>query len=216
MSRGEGECRHQEGDKTPERRSLHYRNKGEKAMKTVKKLGISGSMLTAAKDAEASLARQEAQDLEKGIPEGHPLREEAEKMKAMLGDLGGLPPGHPLLLQMQAAKARYEQQQVQKAEEQDRVIEVRKAKKIDASRVRQDARRAEDEQSEVINGAAKRVNNSIDDTLTSVRELYKTMSDNAEILNNDPIGRAKVSRLKRLLFAAERGLSELKITKAGV
>ena len=185
-------------------------------MKTVKKLGISGSMLTAAKDAEASLARQEAQDLEKGIPEGHPLREEAEKMKAMLGDLGGLPPGHPLLLQMQAAKARYEQQQVQKAEEQDRVIEVRKAKKIDASRVRQDARRAEDEQSEVINGAAKRVNNSIDDTLTSVRELYKTMSDNAEILNNDPIGRAKVSRLKRLLFAAERGLSELKITKAGV
>ena len=185
-------------------------------MKTVKKLGISGSMLTAAKDAEASLARQEVQDLEKGIPEGHPLREEAEKMKAMLGDLGGLPPGHPLLLEMQAAKKRYEQQQVQRTEEQGKVVGVRKAKKIDAARVRQDARRAEDEQSEAIEGAAKQVNRGIDDALGKVKELYKMMLDNEEILNNSPIGRAKVSRLKRLLFAAERGLSELKITKARV
>lgn len=185
-------------------------------MKTVKKLGVSGEWLTAAKDAESSLARQEAKDLENGIPEGHPLREEAEKQKAILGDLSGLPPGHPLLLAMQAAKERYEQQQVQKKEEQSKTAEVRKAKKIDASRVRRDAQRKEDEQSEAIDGAAKRVNNGIDGTLTSVRELYKTMADNAEILNNSPIGRAKVSRLKRLLFAAERGLSELKITKARV
>jgi hypothetical protein len=185
-------------------------------MKAANKLGVNGSMLTAAKDAEASLARQESQDLEKGLPEGHPLREEAEKQKAILGDLSGLPPGHPLLLAMQAAKERYEQQQVQRTEEQSKTAEVRKAKKIDAVKVRRDARRAEDEQTEAIEGAAKRVNNSIDGTLTSVRELYKVMSDNEEILNNSPIGRAKVSRLKRLLFAAERGLSELKITKARV
>jgi hypothetical protein len=33
-------------------------------MKTVKKLGVSGSMLSAVKNAEASLARQESRDLE--------------------------------------------------------------------------------------------------------------------------------------------------------
>jgi len=39
------------------------------------------------------------------------------------------------------------------------------------------------------------------------------MSEHEEILNMNPYSRAKVIRLKRLLFAAERGLSEGKITR---
>ena len=71
------------------------------SVKTTKKLGISGGMLSAAKDAEASLARRDAEDLGNSLPEGHPLREEVERQKAMIGDLSGLPAGHPLLQALQ-------------------------------------------------------------------------------------------------------------------
>lgn len=183
-------------------------------MKTAKKVGISGGMLSAAQNAESTLARQEARDLEQGLPEGHPLRDEAEKQKAMLGDLSGLPPGHPLIRAMQDAKERYEQQQAQKTQEQGKATDVRKARKIDEDRARRDARRVADEQIEKWTGAAKLFNAGIDGTLGEVRKLYKTMADNEELLNIDPISRAKVGRMKRFLFAAERGLSELRIAKA--
>ena len=183
-------------------------------MKTAKKIGISGVMLSAAQNAESSLARQEARDLEQGLPEGHPLRDEAERQKALVGDLGGLPPGHPLIRAMQAAKDRYDQLQSQKSEEQGKTAEVRKAQKVEADNAKREARRLEDERSEQWQGAAQQVNVGIGGTLGEVRKLYKTMSDNEEILNIDPLSRAKVGRLKRLLFAAERGLSELRITKA--
>jgi hypothetical protein len=182
-------------------------------MKTAKKMGISAGMLSAAKDVEASLARQESRDLEAGLPEGHPLRDEAEKQKALLGDLSGLPPGHPLLMAMQAAKDRYDQQQQQRTEEQTKTTEVRKAQKIDADEVKKKARRAEDEQIEKMTGAARQVNVCIDGTLSEIRKLYKMMSEHEEILNNDPISRARMGRLKRLLFATERGLSEGKLSK---
>lgn len=183
-------------------------------MKTAKKIGVSGGMLSAAKDAEASLARQEAQELERGIPEGHPLRDEAEKQKALLGDLSGLPPGHPLLRAMQAARERYEQQQQQRTEEQDKTAVVRHAQKVDADKARREARRVEEEQAGQRLEAAKLVDAGIQGTLSEVRKLYKTMADSEQILNMDPLSRAKVGRLKRLLFAAERGLSECRIAKA--
>ena len=185
-------------------------------IKTVKKIGISGGMLSSAKDAEASLAREEAKGLENGLPEGHPLRNEAEKQKALLGDLSGLPPGHPLLRAMQAAKERYDQQQVQKDGEQADTTEAKKAQKIEADKARIAARQADEEKVEKLNNSAGMVNKGLDGALDSIRGLYKTMADNEEILNIDPLSRTKVSRLKRLLFAAERGLSECKIAKARV
>lgn len=185
-------------------------------MKTAKKIGISGGMLAAAQDAESLLARQEVKDLENGLPEGHPLRDEAEKQKALLGDLSGLPAGHPLLKAMQDAKDRYEQQQSQRTVEQDKTAEVRKAQKVDEDKARVVARRREDELGEKHIAAVKHVETGINGTLGEVRKLYKTMADHEEILNMDPYSRAKVGRLKRLLFAAERGLSECRIAKARV
>ena len=185
-------------------------------LKIVKKIGISGGMLSSAKDAEASLALEEAKGLENGLPEGHPLRNEAEKQKALLGDLSGLPPGHPLIRAMQDAKARYDQQQEQKVEEQANASEVKKVQKVASDRARVAARRAEEDQAIKINVSAKVVNSGIDGALGEVRKIYKMLADNEEILNIDPLSRAKVGRLKRLLYASERGLSECKISKVVV
>ena len=182
-------------------------------LKTAKKIGISGGMLSSAKDAEASLEREEAKGLENGLPEGHPLRNEAEKQKALLGDLSGLPPGHPLIRAMQDAKARYDQQQEQKVNEQANTAEVKKAQKVASDNARVKARRAEEEQSEKILASSKIINSGIDGALDEVRKLYKMMADNEEILNIDPLSRAKVGRLRRLLYASERGLSECKLSK---
>lgn len=180
-------------------------------MKTAKKISVSGAVLSAAKNAEASLARQESQKLEQGLPEGHPLREEAEKQKAMLGDLSGLPPGHPLLRMMQAAKERYEHKDVSTEKQPE---EVRKAKKVDEDKVRREVRREEDAQTDSRIQAAKQINSTIDDALEKIRELYRVMADHEEILNTSPISRARAVRLKRFLFAAERGMSECKIARA--
>ena len=182
-------------------------------MKTAKKIGLSGLMLTAAKDAESTLARQESMALEHGVPVGHPLRNEAEKQKMLLGDLSGLPPGHPLIQAMTAAKERYEQQQAQKTEEQSKTTKIKHAQKIHQDRARREARRIEEEQNEAALQAAKKVDIEIKTMLENVRRLYKTMADSEEILNIDPISRMKVGRLKRLLFAAERGLSDCRIVK---
>jgi len=183
-------------------------------MKTAKKVGISGEMISAMKNAELRLAQRESEDLEKALPEGHPLQEEVAKQKAMLGDLSGLPPGHPLLQAIRAAKDRYEQQQAQKVEEQDKTAEVRKAKKIEEDQARRTARNEEDAQIERWTVSVKTFNVGVDGILGEVRKLYKTMSEHEEILNIDPVSRMKVGRMKRLLFAAERGLSDLKIAKA--
>jgi len=183
-------------------------------MKTAKKIGVSGAMLSSVKDIEASLARRDSEDLERGLPEGHPLREEVNKQKALLGDLSSLPPGHPLILAMQAAKDRYEQQQTQRTEEQTHAADVRKATKVDADKVRRAARVAEDDQKIKRQDAAKQVNSCIEGTLGTVKELYRVLSQHEELLNMEPLSRARAGRLKRLLFAAERGLSECRISRA--
>jgi hypothetical protein len=178
-------------------------------MKTAKK--ITGGMLVAAKSAEASLAQQEAKELESGLPPGHPLRDEVEKQKALVGDLSGLPPGHPLLNALQAARERYDQQQKIRKTEQDKTAEVRKAKKVDEIKTRDAARRLEEEQADYRKNAAKELNSGILKILDAVKDLYGVVAKHEEIFNIDPIGRTDVGRLKRLLFASERGLSECKI-----
>jgi len=183
------------------------------SVKTTKKLGISGGMLSAAKDAEASLARRDAEDLGNSLPEGHPLREEVERQKALIGDLSGLPAGHPLLQALQAAKNRFDQQQEQRAKEQNKTAEVRKAQ----GESREDARkkaRAEEEQTKQWMEASARVNAGLKEALEAIRVLYKVLADNEEILNIEPLSRAKVGRMKRLLYATERGLSDGRIVRA--
>ena len=182
-------------------------------MKTAKKMGVNGAMLSSVKDMEASLARRDAEDLEKGLPEGHPLRDEVNKQKALLGDLSGLPPGHPLMMAMQAAKDRYDQQQAQRTVEQTNTAEVRRATKIDADKEKRATRIADDEKELKRRDAAKQVNSGIEGTLGTVKELYRVLSQHEELLNIDPLSRARASRLKRLLFAAERGLSECRISR---
>ena len=183
-------------------------------MKKVKKIGmVSGSLLSAAKDAEASLAREESRELEMSIPEGHPLRNEAERQKTLIGDLGGLPPGHPFLLELQKAKDHYDQQQNKREIEQERSSETRKIKKIETIRENREARRLEDDALEERTRTAKRVDSGVNSILSNFRILYKTVSESEEILNKDPLCRAKIVRLKRLLIAIERGLSESKIYK---
>jgi len=183
-------------------------------MKTARKIGLSSvGMLSAVRNAEASLARREAVDLENGLPEGHPLRNDLDKQKALIGDLSDLPPGHPLLLQMQAAKERYDQLAKQRTEEQGKTREVRNAKKIDADKARREARRMEEEYAANMMVASKQINSGIDNALNGVRSLYKVMSEHEELLNKDPLCRSRVVRLKRILFASEKGLSECRLAQ---
>lgn len=183
-------------------------------MKTAKKIGISGGMLSAAKEAEASLARRDAEDLGNSLPEGHPLQEAVEKQKALVGDLSGLPPGHPLLRALQAAKERFDQQQEQRAEEQGKAADGRKAQEANRDEARRKARDEEDDQTEQWMAASARVNAGLKDALDAIRVLYKVLADNEEILNIEPLSRAKVGRMKRLLYATERGLSDGRIVRA--
>ena len=102
----------------------------EQKDKVLKK--ITGNMLNRIKAFDESIARQEARSLEDVLPDGHPLKEEVEKQKALLGgDLQGLPPGHPLLVRLQAAKENYDRNKVQEESQgmQDKAVELKKAKK---------------------------------------------------------------------------------------
>jgi hypothetical protein len=75
-----------------------------------KAVKISGSMLDRAKKAEELLAMAEAKGLGDFLPDDHPLKEEVDRQKSMLGgDLSGLPPGHPLLRALESAKRQYDE-----------------------------------------------------------------------------------------------------------
>ena len=178
------------------------------------KIKISGKMLSAAKDAEMILAREESRGLENILPEGHPLKEEVDKQKALLGgDLSGLPPGHPLLLALETAKRNIESQNAFDIERQKARTEVKKAQKIDPNAAKREARRQEDDITDRRREAAKSINDSIESVLKDVRELFGELSANEELLNTEPFSRAKAARLRRLLFAAERGISDCRIVR---
>jgi len=176
---------------------------------------ISGKLLAGAQAAESSLARSQYDELEAALPEGHPLQEQVEKYKAELGgDLSGLPENHPLILQMKAAKERYDADIAEETEEaQDKAKEVKKAKKLDREKARKDRLAQEDEQDRLRKGAATEVNQQIDNVLDSIRGMYKVLADHEENLNIHPISRARCLRLKRMLVAVERGLSESRMSK---
>lgn len=189
----------------------------EKREKVLKK--ITGNMLNRVKAFDESIARQEARALEDVLPDGHPLKEEVEKQKALLGgDLSGLPAGHPLLVRLQAAKEAYERGKVQEESQQmqEKAVELRKAKKIEEAKTANDnkvKRAQERETADECSESARNVNKGIDEVQVSVRKLWVVFGENEENLNKNPFNRARMLRLKRLLLAVERGLSESRFSK---
>ena len=74
-------------------------------------------------------------------------------------------------------------------------------------------RRSEEAASDRKKASAGEVNKSIDSLLGGVRELFRVVEENEEALGVDPFSRSKVARLKRLLFATERGVYECRIAR---
>lgn len=173
---------------------------------------VSSKVLFGIRAAEESLARQESKEMESSLPPGHPLRTEIDKMKAAIGgDLSDLPPGHPLLKQLQVAKDSFLriQEQEAKQKESQPSLELRKAKKLKDQKGIQ-ARQERARQEEIVDGkqiVADTINRHIDEVLLSVRKLYEIMSAKEELLSDDSMNRAKLLRLKRLLYATEQGLT---------
>ena len=171
---------------------------------------MSASMVAGAKAAEESLARGEARKTEGQLPEGHPLRAE---------DLDGLPEGHPLRKAIEEAAERYHEQQEQEAladeseEAQEKARKVRKAKKLDRQKATRERVAHEVEEREECQKSAKAVNKGIDDTLGSMRDLYKILADNEEVLGRNAFCSVRAMKMKRLLQAVERGLFDCRMTR---
>jgi len=174
---------------------------------------VSGEMLSGVRAAESSLARRDYSELEDGLPEGHPLREQVEQFKTeMGGDLSGLPESHPLIVQMKAAKERYDSDIAEETEDaQKKAREVKKAKKLDRQKARRESIAHEEQQHQKRREAATALNGEITKMLDGIRGMYKTIAEHEESLSVHPISRARVLRLKRMLVAVERGLADSKM-----
>jgi len=179
----------------------------------MKKIGI--DTLSHAKAAESTLRREEIRGLTEAIPPGHPLEEEvAQAQAAMNGDLDGLPDNHPLMLELRAAKERYSQEGVEEAaDEQKEAREIRQANKVDRNRLKRDQRDKEDTASREQRVASETVNADVMVTLASVKNLYETLGKNEGVLSRHRMNATRVLRLKRLLTAIERGLSDIKMSR---
>ena len=176
---------------------------------------IKGRLLDRVKAAEDSLAKQEAKKLETALPEGHPLRAEVERQKAILGgDLSGLPPGHPLLRALQMARETYERNQAEivVSEPDNERTEPRKARRLDEAAVRKQ-RNAEEDDLTRKREAAKVVNDGVDRILLSVRSLWKNLATSEQTLMTEPTSRAKILRMKQMLMAVERRFSETRLSR---
>ena len=177
------------------------------------KIGV--KTLSGVTAAEKTLRRVEFKDLLEAMPEGHPLRDEAERVSAEAGgDLEGLPEGHPLIVQLKQAKDRYEADVGEETDDaQDNTRKLKKAKKVDRSKKRR-AKIAEEEEGERRHReAAVLVNKGIDGVMEAITDLYKTVDGNEEVLCLDPLTRSRMARLKRMLYASERGLSDSRISR---
>ena len=183
---------------------------------TEQKKMISGSILGKLKAAEDSLARQETKALDDFLPKGHPLKEEVEKQKALLGgDLKDLPPGHPLLRMLEAAKRSYEitQAESEAKKMKDEAVKVRKAKRVEEASVKKEKLAQEDAEAEQRRVTAKVINSGIAEVLTAIKSMWGNLASSEEVMNKDPMGRARLLRLKRILYATERGLSEIRFSR---
>jgi hypothetical protein len=176
-------------------------------MKKVKKLGIRGDMLTAARNAEASLAREERAEIVDALPEGHPLREVAARG---FGDLADLPEGHPLLMQLRGAKARYDEMMAQRGKEQAKASVTKTQKAATKAEKAKRSREAHDAE-EQIKGAIGVVNAALLDAARKIASALRIVSEQEAVLASDRVMAVRVVRTKRLLQAVELGLSSSKL-----
>ena len=170
------------------------------------------SMLSGIKDAERSLEKEEVRRLEDAIPDGHILKDEVNRQKALMGDIADLPPGHPLIRMLMEAKERYDTQD-EREEAQTKTAEVRKAKRIEKDKQQRERETERVEKERARRSSAKSLNSKIESLLGNIRSSYEEISATEEVLNEEPSCKAKVLKLKRLLFAVERGISECRITR---
>jgi len=185
-------------------------------MKKIKKtLKLDAAMLSRLKELEGSLAVKESKELENSVPAGHPLRNAIEREKQISGDLSGLPEGHPLMQALKMAKRNYEIKAAIEQEEKTQELKVvKKAKKISNDRGQQRIRISqEDDLHEEIRAATRAINKNLSEVILSVRNFWQVLSGYEETLNKTNQGRMRVLRLKRILFATERGLSEIGINR---
>ena len=187
---------------------------------------ITGDLLSGARAAERQLHRNEIRRLKESLPEGHPLLQELDAEEARMdGDLGGLPTNHPLILAMKAAAERWDQEHgpgtggdedeegLEDGLEAENPVEVRKAKKLDARTARREEIAKDEEQTQARREAAKEINDQIAIAMGAMKELYRVVSEREESLISNPLARTKTERLKRLLYAVERGLSDSRIMR---
>jgi hypothetical protein len=178
------------------------------------KIGL--ETLTSAKAAESTLKREARQRRVAALPAEHPLAEELEKARAELGDdLEGLPESHPLMVELKAAEKRYElaaERETEDAEKEDR--KVRKAQKMDRRDTKRRQRIEEEDQGRELREAATQVNKEMDASMTAVRGLYQALETNDGVLSKNRLNAARSARLKRMLAAFERGISETRMSRA--
>ncbi len=189
-------------------------------VKVKKMMRLDANMLGRLKEAEQSLASEKSRELEDSIPDGHPLKVEIDKQKAVLGgDLSGLPPGHPLLRALETAKETYEvrvaeEKKPQTEKPKEDAEKMRKAKRLDEVKARRERWDTERKINDEVNEASSEVNTQMDEVIASVNNMWKVVEKHEEALNQTPVGRVKVLRIKRVLFATKRALSETRIGKA--
>lgn len=174
---------------------------------------VGAGLLSSVRAAESTLKREEVRELVASLPEGHPLEDEVERVKAEVGgDLSELPDGHPLIQELKAAKERYEQSIADDTgKSQERAREVRQAKKLDRAESRRKEIIEDEERASELRLAATDVNKGIDSALISVRGLYETVARHQDVLGKHRMNAARTERLRRLLYAFERGVSESKM-----
>jgi hypothetical protein len=179
---------------------------------------MKASMIAGAMAMEEALAREEGRSYDKvlnNLPDGHPLRLEAEKARRQVEDLSDIPAGHPLRVALDQAKRHFEEFQESQHQEleptEGQIAQVRKAKRIEDNRARRAERIKEEERESKVRMAAKTYNGAIDDLIGAV----KLMSMNAYATKGDcqenQYVQMRVDRLERLLSAFERGLNDSKL-----
>jgi hypothetical protein len=178
-----------------------------------KKIGM--DFLLNAKAANSALLREERQSIGQGLPDGHPLLAEMEKVQMETGtDLEGLPEDHPLILEMKAAEARYEQAGEEEAEtEKTETRTMKRAQKLDRVKRRREQIETEESEEQELRLSATEVNKHVDAALGITKKLYKSLSDNEDVLARNRMNAARIARLKRLLYAFERGVSETRMSR---
>jgi len=175
---------------------------------------MEASTIRGAMAAEGMLAREEDDEMDSTLDlldDEHPLKQEALRAKAALGDLASLPPNHPLRVAIEEARMNWESAQEMQVPEGD-PVEVRRAKKIDARKAKVVERRKEEDNEHRLRTAATLFNSSLVETMDSVRRLQENLSAAMDDLADYRYATMKLARLERMLLATERGLIESRIT----